>query len=84
MFNPVVYSFRVLINGRWVTFFVRQKDGRGYYSVQTDQMNEALQGTEVMVDMEKLGVVPVSYAKRTEEMEELEKMLGIESTNEDD
>lgn len=84
MFNPVAYSFRVFINDKWVTFFVRLKDGKGYYSVQTDQMNEALQGTEVMAEMEKLGVVPLSYAKRAEEMEELEKMYGMGSTDEND
>jgi len=54
MFNPSLYSFRALINGKWVMFFVRVKNGYRYYSVQTDQMNEALAGTEVMDEMEKL------------------------------
>jgi len=79
MFNPALYSFRVFINGKWVTFFVRVKDGFRYYSVQTDQMNEALAGTEVMADMEKLGVVPVSYSRRGKEVDELERMFGLGS-----
>jgi len=83
MFNPSLYSFRALINGKWVTFFVRVKDGYRYYSVQTDQMNEALAGTEVMDEMEKLGVVPVSYSSRTKEVDELERMFGMESEDED-
>ena len=83
MINPALYSFRVFINGKWVTFFVRVKNGFRYYSVQTDQMNEALAGTEVLAEMEELGVVPVSYSSRASEVDELERMFGMESTDED-
>ena len=75
MFNKILYSFHLYINNRPVSVYVRSKGESNYYSINTAELNRAIEGSLLFKEMREKGILPMSYEERKEEAEELEKMF---------